>query len=145
MPSHAIFVRETGGADRLAYEPQDLEAPGAGQARVRVAAAGVNFIDVYFRSGQYPRPLPFVLGLEGAGVVEALGPECADFSVGDQVAWSAVAGSYADALNAPVGAWLLTTVVKSLMTIDDRYRLPALNAAISHPCVNMTAEAFNRY
>jgi NADPH2:quinone reductase len=64
----------------------------------------VNFIDVYFRSGQYPRPLPFVLGLEGAGVIETVGPEAADFSVGDRVAWSTVPGSYATAVNAPIGS-----------------------------------------
>ena len=102
--SRAIFVRETGGADRLSWEPLELEEPNAGQVRVSVAAAGVNFIDIYFRSGQYPRPLPFVLGLEGAGVIEALGPEPGEFSLGDRVAWSAVPGSYATALNAPVGS-----------------------------------------
>lgn len=104
MSSHAIFVRETGGPDRLLWEPLELDAPGPGQARVVVAAAGVNFVDVYFRLGQYPHPLPFVLGFEGAGVIEALGPEAADFCVGDRVAWSAAAGSYAQAINAPVGS-----------------------------------------
>jgi NADPH2:quinone reductase len=104
MTTQAIFVRETGAADRLSWEPLQLDDPVSGQVRVGVAAAGVNFIDVYFRSGQYPRPLPFVLGLEGAGVIEALGPDSGDFSLGDRVAWSAVPGSYATALNAPVGS-----------------------------------------
>ncbi len=104
MTTRAIFVRETGDADRLSWESLELDEPSAGQVRVSVAAAGVNFIDIYFRSGQYPRPLPFVLGLEGAGVIEALGPEPGEFSLGDRVAWSAVPGSYATALNAPVGS-----------------------------------------
>lgn len=102
MSTHAIFVHETGGPERICWEPLELEAPGPGQVRVAVAAAGVNFIDVYFRSGQYPRPLPFVLGLEGAGVIEALGPDAGSFAVGDRVAWSTVPGSYAQAVNAPV-------------------------------------------
>ncbi len=104
MSLQAIFVRETGGPECLSWEPLELESPGPGCARVAVTAAGVNFIDVYFRSGQYPRPLPFVLGLEGAGVVEALGSGTADLSVGDSVAWSAVPGSYAQAVNAPVAS-----------------------------------------
>jgi NADPH2:quinone reductase len=102
MTSHAIFVHEIGGAEKLSWEPIELDAPGPGQARVEVAAAGVNFIDVYFRSGQYPRPVPFVLGLEGAGTIVDLGSETDGFSVGDRVAWSTVPGSYAEAVNAPV-------------------------------------------
>jgi NADPH2:quinone reductase len=61
----------------------------------------VNFIDVYFRTGLYPRPLPFVAGLEGAGVVEALGPDAGSLAVGDRVAWASVSGSYATHVNAP--------------------------------------------
>jgi NADPH2:quinone reductase len=71
---------------------------------VRVAAAGVNFIDSYFRGGLYPRPVPFVLGLEGAGHVEALGEGVEDLAVGDRVAWSSVPGSWADAVLAPASA-----------------------------------------
>ena len=98
----AVFVRETGGPEALRLGPYEPAAPGPGQVRVRIAAAGLNFIDVYFRSGLYPRPLPFVAGLEGAGVVEALGPDVSTLSVGDHVAWSSVAGSYADVIIAPV-------------------------------------------
>jgi NADPH2:quinone reductase len=61
----------------------------------------VNFIDVYFRTGLYPRPLPFVAGLEGAGAVEALGPDAGSLAVGDRVAWASVSGSYATHVNAP--------------------------------------------
>jgi NADPH2:quinone reductase len=71
---------------------------------VRVAAAGVNFIDSYFRGGLYPRPVPFVLGLEGAGRIEALGEGVEDLAVGDRVAWSSVPGSWADAVLAPASA-----------------------------------------
>ncbi len=93
--SKGIVVRETGGADCLLWESIDPGVPGSGQVRVAVAAAGVNFIDVYFRSGQYVRPLPFAVGLEGAGVIEAVGAEVSDLGVGDRVAWSTVPGSYA--------------------------------------------------
>jgi len=100
-PSSGVFVRRTGGAECLSLEPLELAPPGRGEARVRVAAAGVNFIDVYFRTGLYPRPLPFVAGLEGAGVVEALGPDAGSLAVGDRVAWASVSGSYATHVNAP--------------------------------------------
>jgi NADPH2:quinone reductase len=103
MTIHGVLVHETGGPEQMSWEAIELPAPGPGQVRIAVAAAGVNFIDVYFRSGQYPRPVPFVLGLEGAGVIEALGDDSASFSVGDRVAWSTVPGSYAEAVNAGVG------------------------------------------
>jgi NADPH:quinone reductase len=70
-------------------------SPAAGEVLVRVEAAGVNFIDVYFRSGAYPREVPFVLGEEGAGVVEVLGPGVVDLKIGDRVAWTSAPGSYA--------------------------------------------------
>lgn len=88
----------------LRWEQHDPGDPGAGQVRVVLRAAGVNFIDVYMRTGQYPRPVPFVAGLEGAGVVEALGSGTSGLSVGDRVAWAAVPGSYAEAVNAPVAS-----------------------------------------
>ncbi len=72
--TRAVFVRETGGPEVLHLDDHDPGDPGPGAVRVRLAAAGVNFIDVYFRTGLYPRPLPFVQGLEGAGVVEARDP-----------------------------------------------------------------------
>jgi len=100
----AIYVRKTGGPEQLLWEPHDPGAPGPGQARVKLGAAGLNFIDVYFRTAQYPRPLPFVLGLEGAGVIEALGPDTEGFEVGDRVAWSGVPGSYAESLLAPTAS-----------------------------------------
>ncbi|HME69647.1 MAG TPA: quinone oxidoreductase [Myxococcota bacterium] len=99
--SHAILVRETGGPEVLRFEPYDPGAPGENAVRVRVRACGVNFIDVYFRTGLYPRPLPFVAGLEGAGEVEAVGNGVADLRIGDRVAWASAPGSYAGAVVAP--------------------------------------------
>jgi NADPH2:quinone reductase len=103
MP-HAIWVREAGGPEVLRLDATaPAPAPGPGQARVSVAAIGVNFIDVYFRSGLYPRPLPYVAGLEGAGVVEAVG-EGVSLAVGERVAWAAAPGSYASHLTAPAAS-----------------------------------------
>ena len=98
----AILVHEHGGSEVLRLEDHDPGEPGPGSVRIRVSASGVNFIDVYMRSGLYPRPTPFVLGLEGAGVVEAIGPSTEGLAEGDRVAWSSVAGSYAEILIAPV-------------------------------------------
>jgi NADPH2:quinone reductase len=96
----AIRVHQCGGAEVLELAEHDPGAPGPGQVRVRVSAAGVNFIDVYFRTGLYPRPLPYVAGLEGAGRVEAVGADV-ELSPGDRVAWASVPGSYAEAVVAP--------------------------------------------
>jgi NADPH2:quinone reductase len=97
----AIRPRRTGGPELLAIEECPTPAPGKGEALVRVAAAGVNFIDVYQLSGLYPLPLPMAIGLEGAGTVEQIGDGVADLRVGDRVAWSSVSGSYASHLVAP--------------------------------------------
>jgi NADPH2:quinone reductase len=97
----AICVREIGGPEVLRLEDHDPGEPGSEAVRIRVAAAGVNFIDVYFRTGVYPRPLPFVCGLEGAGTIEAVGAGVSRFSPGDRVAWAGVPGSYASHLVAP--------------------------------------------
>jgi NADPH2:quinone reductase len=99
--SAAIFVHETGDASVLRYEPHDPGPPGPGTVRVEVGAAGVNFIDVYFRTGLYPRPLPFVEGLEGAGVIEAVGEGVTGLAAGDRVGWAGVPGSYAGIVLAP--------------------------------------------
>jgi NADPH2:quinone reductase len=94
----AIRVNEHGGPEALSYEDVELPEPGPGQARLRNAASGVNFIDVYMRSGVYPGDPPFTLGLEGAGEVEAVGEGVEGISVGDFVAWAGVPGSSADKL-----------------------------------------------
>jgi NADPH2:quinone reductase len=102
--SRAIVVEKVGGPEVLEIAERDPGTPGKAQLRIRIAAAGVNFIDVYFRTGLYPRPLPFVAGLEGAGHVEAVGAGVADFRIGDRVAWASAPGSYADAVVAPAAS-----------------------------------------
>jgi NADPH2:quinone reductase len=101
VKTRAVVVTRTGGPEVLRLEERELPEPGPGQLRVAIAAAGVNYIDVYFRTGLYPRPLPFVAGLEGAGRVEALGAGVTGFRVGDAVAWASVPDSYAAHVNAP--------------------------------------------
>lgn len=90
-----IRVHEYGGPEVMRLEELATPAPGPGQALVRVEAAGVNFIDIYQRSGQYQMALPFTPGSEGAGVVEAVGPDVAGLAAGDRVAWAAGPCSYA--------------------------------------------------
>jgi NADPH2:quinone reductase len=90
----AVFAARHGGPEVLELRDHDPGAPRAGQVRARVVAAGVNFIDTYFRTGVYPRSTPFVLGLEGAGIVEAVGEGCT-LAIGARVAWAQGAGSYA--------------------------------------------------
>lgn len=92
----AIRVGATGGPEELQLRTVDDPGPGAGEVLVRVAAAGLNFIDVYHRTGRYPLELPTGIGLEGAGVVEAVGEDVTDVAVGDRVAWSGALGSYAE-------------------------------------------------
>jgi NADPH2:quinone reductase len=94
--SHAIFVDKPGDASVLTLRDFDPGDPAAGQVRVAVEAAGVNFIDIYQRTGLYPRPTPFVLGLEGAGRIEAVGEGVSAWKVGQRVAWAGLPGSYAD-------------------------------------------------
>jgi NADPH2:quinone reductase len=94
MPT-AVQVRQTGGPEVLELAEVDIADPGEGQLLVDVAAAGVNFIDTYQRAGIYPIPLPFTLGLEGAGTVAAIGAGVTGFAPGDRVAWQGSLGSYA--------------------------------------------------
>jgi NADPH:quinone reductase len=98
----AIRVNEHGGPEVLSYEDVPVPEPGPGEARVRLAAAGVNFIDVYQRTGLYPKELPFTLGLEGAGEVDAVGEGVEELSAGDYVAFASVPGAYAEYVVAPV-------------------------------------------
>jgi len=99
----AVQVEQTGGPEVLRVVEVDDPVPGEGELLVEVAAAGVNYIDTYQRSGLYPRPTPFGLGLEGAGSVRALGPGATGFAVGDRVAWSEAQGSYAELVAVPAG------------------------------------------
>src|SRR5690242_3865239 len=91
----AIRVARYGGPEAMVLEELPTPAPEAAQELVRVLAAGVNFIDVYQRTGTYKGALPLALGLEGCGVVEALGPDARSVVIGDRVAWAAGQGSYA--------------------------------------------------
>jgi len=100
---HAIVIAAQGGPEVLEYVERPDPEPGAGEVVVDVAASGVNFIDIYHRSGAYPLPLPSGIGSEGAGVVSAVGSGVHDVAVGDTVAWAGVMGSYADKAVVPAG------------------------------------------
>ena len=84
----AVRFHETGGPEVLRYEDVEVGDPGAGQIRLRHEAVGLNFADTYFRSGLYPVPLPAGMGVEGAGVVEAVGPDVTNVAVGDRVTYT---------------------------------------------------------
>lgn len=92
----AIRVSRSGGPEVLEYAEVEKPAPKDAEALVKIEAIGVNFIDVYHRTGLYPMPLPFTPGSEGAGVVEAVGGGAADVKPGDRVAWAGVRGAYAE-------------------------------------------------
>lgn len=95
--NHAIRIHEYGGAEALRWDKIDVGEPGPGQVRMRQTACGLNFIDVYQRTGLYPLEcLPAVLGMEAAGVVEALGAGVDQFAVGDRVAYAMCLGGYAE-------------------------------------------------
>ena len=99
---HAIRIHEYGGPEVLRYEEVPASEPGAGEARVRIEAAGLNYIDVYHRTGLYPSPnMPFTPGREGAGVVEAIGPGVTEVNVGDRVAYATHQGSYTEVAIVP--------------------------------------------
>ena len=101
----AIQITRTGGPNVLELKDLPTPTPAAGQAFIRIEASGVNFIDIYFREGRYPSPVPFIPGQEAAGTIESLGPDIANqpspFKVGDRVAWCGVPGTYAEYAVAP--------------------------------------------
>jgi len=114
MP-HAMRVYEYGGPEKLRWEEVQVGAPGEGQVLVRNTAVGLNFVDVYQRTGLYQTALPFTPGSEGAGVVEAVGPKVKDLKVGDRVAYSSPIGAYAEVLLRPA-----ERLVKIPAGIDDK-------------------------
>lgn len=93
---HAIRVHQAGGPEVLGWEDVEVGEPGPGEVRIRQHAVGLNYIDVYHRTGLYPQHAPFTPGVEGAGTVEALGPSVTALSVGDRVAYAGPIGSYSE-------------------------------------------------
>lgn len=110
MMAKAIRINRTGGPEVMEYVDVEVGDPGPGEARVRHEAIGINFIDVYFRTGLYPQPLPGGLGKEGAGVVEAIGEGVTEVKVGDRVAYA----------GGPTGAYAQSRIMPASMLL----RLP---------------------
>jgi NADPH2:quinone reductase len=108
----AIRVHEVGGPEKLRYEEVPVPEPGPGQARVKVHAIGLNFIDVYFRTGLYKAPLPFIPGMEASGVVDAVAEGVTGIEPGDRVAYAMNMGAYAE--YALVNAWQLVKLPAAL-------------------------------
>jgi len=123
MKCKAIVVHEIGGPEVLKFEDVEVSAPGPGQALVRHRAVGLNFVDIYVRSGVYPAPsLPYTPGTEGAGVVEAVGPNVNEVRVGDRVAYvGGPLGSYSEARVMPARA-----LVKLPDKIDEKTAAAAM-------------------
>ncbi|HLZ65766.1 MAG TPA: quinone oxidoreductase [Aliidongia sp.] len=94
--THAIRIHKPGGPEVLQWDEISVGSPGAGQIRLRHTAVGLNYIDVYHRTGLYPQPLPFIPGMEGAGVVEEVGPGVTSLAKGDRVAYAGPLGGYAE-------------------------------------------------
>jgi NADPH2:quinone reductase len=114
MP-YAIRIYESGGPEIMSWEEVEVGEPGPGEVRVHNTAVGLNFIDTYHRSGLYPMPMPLILGSEGAGVVEAVGPKVKGFKVGDRVAYAGPIGAYAEVALRPAAR-----LVKIPNGIDDQ-------------------------
>ena len=98
----AIQIRKTGGPSVMKWQDIDLPAPGPGEVQIKHTYVGLNYIDCYFRTGLYPLPgLPAIIGMEGAGVVEAVGPGVRFFRKGNRVAYAPIQGAYAQKRNIP--------------------------------------------
>lgn len=108
--THAIIVEQTGGPEMLRWRPVEPGKPGPGQALIRHTAIGLNFIDVYYRTGLYPAPLPLIPGMEGAGIVEEVGEGVTDLAPGDRVGYG----------QSPLGAYAERRVIPA----DKLIRLP---------------------
>ena len=119
---HAIEVSETGGPEVLRYVEVPQPTPGPGEVLIKAEAIGVNYIDTYFRSGQYPRELPFILGSEMCGTVVATGEGADGFHEGERVVTSAVANAFPAGL--PVGTVHITG--RNVVEIEPAARLDRL-------------------
>jgi len=129
---HAIRIEQYGGPEVLQFKQISLPAPEPGQARVRLHAAGLNFIDIYRRRGDYPTDLPITPGLEGSGIVEAIGEGVTEVSIGDRVAYTGQPGAYAEA--ALVAASSLVPIPDS-MSFTDAAAFP-LQGMTAHYLIN---------
>jgi len=125
----AIRVHEYGGPDVLHLEEIDMPEPGWGEARVMLKAAGVNFVDIYQRSGQYKMNLPYTPGREGGGIVDAVGPNVTDVAPGDYVVFAMHLGAYAD--YAIVPAWMLAPVPPGIDMMSATAAVPAVRAGMN--------------
>jgi NADPH2:quinone reductase len=126
----AIRVHQFGAPDVLTYEDAPLPEPKEGEVRIKLAAVGLNFIDTYHRSGAYAMATPYIPGLEGGGIVDAVGAEVTSFKVGDRVAYPSQAGSYAEYVVVPA---------ERTVSIPDALDLNIATAAMLQ---GMTAHAF---
>ncbi len=143
---HAIQITRTGGAEVLAYTELPDPIAGPGQAVVRIDATGVNFLDVYHRTGLYPLPLPFTPGTEGAGVVESVGAGVTAVKPGDRVAWATGRASYAeraaiaadmlvplpDAVSAEIGAAVMLQGMTAQYLVTRSHALRPGQTALVH-------------
>ena len=130
----AVQVREPGGPEKMEIVDVPVPVAGPGQALVRIAASGVNFIDIYFRSGLYKSDLPITLGSEAAGTVEAIGPNVTHVAPGDRVAYAMIRGSYAEYAAVPE-----TSLVRIPDTIDFESAAAAmLQGMTAHYLTNST-------
>src|SRR5262245_27451030 len=142
----AIRIHNYGGPEVLSYEDIPIPQPKAGEARIKLDAIGLNFIDIYQRTGLYPVQTPFTLGMEGAGVVDAIGNGVGEVQVGDRVAYAMILGSYAEyavvpaARLAPVPQHIDATTAAALMLqgmtahylSHSTYKLKAGDTALIH-------------
>ena len=108
----AVRVHTLGGPEVLTYEDVDEPRPGAGEAVVKIAASGLNYLDVQYRIGRVKAPLPFVIGSEASGVVTEIGSGVTEVKVGDRVGWAMTLGSYAEYASVP--AWKLVVLPAGL-------------------------------
>jgi NADPH:quinone reductase len=143
---HGIQITSVGGPEVLVYTELPERAPGAAEALVRVHVAGVNFVDVYQRSGHYAGKVPFTPGVEGVGVVEAVGAGVTEVKVGDRVGWVMIRGSYAelavvparrlvpipDSVDDRTAAALLLQGMTAHFLVRDCYRLQRNEWALIH-------------
>jgi NADPH2:quinone reductase len=142
----AVRVHEFGGPDAMRYEEVPTPSPGEGQVLVKLAASGLNFIDVYQRTGLYPNALPYTLGLEGSGIVADVGNGVGTLKEGDSVTWTGVPGAYADfavvpeqrlvrmpeGLDVKVGAAAMLQGMTSHYLVKTTYPLKSGDACLIH-------------